>query len=41
MKNFLTDYKERIKIFRKTPNSLWDVIDTCERKGSLDSETKK
>ena len=35
---FTTDYTERIKILEKYHVALWDVIDTCERKGSLDSE---
>ena len=37
---FTTDYKERIEILEKHHIALWDVIDTCERKGSLDSEIK-
>ena len=37
---FTTDYVERIKILEKHQIALWDVIDTCERKGSLDSEIR-
>lgn len=37
---FTTDYSERIKILEKHHIALWDVIDTCERKGSLDSEIR-
>ena len=37
---FTTDYDERIKILEKYHVALWDVIDTCERKGSLDSEIR-
>ena len=38
--DFTTDYSERIKILEKHHISIWDVIDTCERKGSLDSEIR-
>ena len=38
--DFTTDYSERIKILEKHHIALWDVIDTCERKGSLDSEIR-
>ena len=38
--DFTTDYSERIKILEKYHVALWDVIDTCERKGSLDSEIR-
>ena len=37
---FTKDYDERIKILEKHHIALWDVIDTCERKGSLDSEIR-
>lgn len=37
---FTTDYAERIKILEKHHIALWDVIDSCERKGSLDSEIR-
>ena len=37
---FTSDYSERIKILEKHHIALWDVIDTCERKGSLDSEIR-
>lgn len=37
---FTTDYDERIKILEKHHIALWDVIDTCERKGSLDSKIR-
>ena len=37
---FSTDYDERIKILEKYHVALWDVIDTCERKGSLDTEIR-
>lgn len=38
--NFTDDYKERINILKKNHIAIWDVIDSCERKGSLDSEIK-
>ncbi|KUJ53490.1 DNA-deoxyinosine glycosylase [Chryseobacterium sp. JAH] len=37
---FTENYKERIAILKKHHIALWDVIDSCERKGSLDSEIK-
>ncbi|WP_353146419.1 DNA-deoxyinosine glycosylase [Chryseobacterium sp.] len=37
---FTEDYGERIRILKKHHIALWDVIDSCERKGSLDSEIK-
>lgn len=35
--DFTTNYDEKIKILKRNKIALWDVIDTCERKGSLDS----
>ncbi|MCX8523804.1 DNA-deoxyinosine glycosylase [Chryseobacterium formosus] len=37
---FTEDYDEKINILNKNHIALWDVIDSCERKGSLDSEIK-
>lgn len=37
---FTEDYEERLNILKKHHIALWDVIDSCERKGSLDSEIK-
>lgn len=37
---FTEDYSERIDILKKNNIAIWDVIDSCERKGSLDSEIK-
>ncbi|MFY1046710.1 DNA-deoxyinosine glycosylase [Chryseobacterium sp. GP-SGM7] len=34
------NYDDRINILKKHNIALWDVIDSCERKGSLDSEIK-
>lgn len=34
------DYEDKINILKKNNIALWDVIDSCERKGSLDSEIK-
>ncbi len=38
--NFTDDYNEKINVLKKNHIALWDVIDSCERKGSLDSEIK-
>ena len=38
---FTTDYTKKIQILEKHHIALWDVIDTCERKASLDSEIRK
>lgn len=38
--DFTTDYLQRIKILQKNKIALWDVIDSCERNGSLDSEIR-
>lgn len=37
---FTEDYAQRIETLKKHHVALWDVIDSCERKGSLDSEIK-
>ncbi|BFO68846.1 DNA-deoxyinosine glycosylase [Chryseobacterium sp. KCF3-3] len=37
---FTDDYTQRIETIRKHHIALWDVIDSCERKGSLDSEIR-
>jgi hypoxanthine-DNA glycosylase len=37
---FTEDYEQRIQILKKHHIALWDVIDSCERKGSLDAEIK-
>lgn len=37
---FTEDYTERIAVLKKNNIALWDVIDSCERKGSFDSEIK-
>jgi hypoxanthine-DNA glycosylase len=36
--DFSTDYSEKLKFLEKNHLALWDVIDTCERNGSLDSK---
>lgn len=38
--DFTTDYSERLEVLKKHHIALWDVIDSCERKGSLDSEIR-
>lgn len=37
---FTEDYGDKIQMLKKHCIALWDVIDSCERKGSLDSEIK-
>lgn len=37
---FTDNYAEKINILKKHKIALWDTIDSCERKGSLDSEIK-
>ncbi|MFS4473716.1 DNA-deoxyinosine glycosylase [Chryseobacterium sp. T20] len=37
---FTDNYTQRMEIIRKHHIALWDVIDSCERKGSLDSEIR-
>ena len=38
--DFTTDYAEKIELLNKNKIAVWDVIDSCERKGSLDTEIK-
>jgi hypoxanthine-DNA glycosylase len=40
MKILPDDYEKRMNVLKKNHIALWDVIDSCERKGSLDSEIK-
>lgn len=37
---FSTNYCEKIKLLKKYKIGVWDVIDSCERKGSLDTQIK-
>lgn len=37
---FTENYPERVATLTKHHIAIWDVIDSCERKGSLDSEIK-
>ncbi|UOU97046.1 DNA-deoxyinosine glycosylase [Chryseobacterium daecheongense] len=37
---FTENYVERIQVLKKHDIALWDVIDSCERKGSLDSKIR-
>jgi hypoxanthine-DNA glycosylase len=37
---FTENYAERISVLKRNHIAIWDVIDSCERKGSLDSEIK-
>ena len=37
---FTTDYEARISLLIKNKIALWDTIESCERKGSLDSAIK-
>ena len=38
--DFTADYAEKIELLKKNKIAVWDVIDSCDRKGSLDSEIK-
>lgn len=40
VENVTDDYQKKLEILKKHKIALWDVIDSCERKGSLDSEIK-
>lgn len=37
---FTENYPERVALLTRHHIAIWDVIDSCERKGSLDSEIK-
>ena len=37
---FSEDYETRINLVKQNKIALWDVIESCERKGSLDTEIK-
>ena len=37
---FSEDYETRINIIKQNNVALWDVIESCERKGSSDTEIK-
>lgn len=39
-KDFSLDYQKRIALLKDNKIALWDVIESCERKGSLDTEIK-
>ena len=38
--DFTADYQKRTEIIRKNNIALWDVIDSCEREGSLDTKIR-
>lgn len=38
--DFTSDYAEKIQFLKRNGIAVWDVIDSCERKGSLDTEIK-
>ena len=38
--NYTSDYVEKLQVLKRNKIALWNVIDTCERKGSLDSEIR-
>lgn len=40
-KEIATDYQEKIKLLKQNKIALWDVLEACERNGSLDSAIKK
>jgi len=39
-REFSADYNKRLQLLKENRIALWDVIDSCERKGSLDSEIR-
>ena len=38
--NFTRNYNEKITFLEKNKIAVWDVIDSCEREGSLDTKIK-
>ncbi len=38
--DYTADYAEKIDLLKKNKIAVWDVIDFCERKGSLDTKIK-
>ena len=38
--DFTADYSEKLKFLQRNHVAVWDVIDSCERKGSLDTEIR-
>lgn len=38
--DFTSNYQKRTEIIRKNKIALWDVIDSCEREGSLDTKIR-
>lgn len=38
--NYLDDYQQRLEFIINNNLALWDVLKTCDRKGSLDSDIK-
>lgn len=38
--DFTTNYSDKVSFLNKNHVAVWDVIDSCERKGSLDTEIK-
>lgn len=38
--NFNTNYSEKLQFLERNHIAVWDVIDSCERKGSLDTEIR-
>lgn len=38
--NFTTDYSEKLAFLKRNKIAVWDVIDSCEREGSLDTKIR-
>lgn len=38
--DYTTDYRKRVAVIQLHGVALWDVIDSCERRGSLDTDIK-